>query len=297
MSQAPAIDKPTRRKSAPAPAAPAAPTKPARGARRASESAPPLGVLASGPRVDLLPPIVEVRRRQNSTLRLLVLGLLGVVLIAVVASFAVALLAGAAEDGLAQERSRSDQLLTEQQQYSELMTVKSQLIDYGTAQVAALYPEADWARIMRELDAALPAGGAIVSESVTVKGIDAKDVSASAPVPGAVTIDTPGVIQISFTATAPVFESPTPLLNSLKNLTGYLSANVSAVAETGEDGYLITGVVQLGSGAFGGTARTAALDATTLANLRDSLLTAITTPPSATTPSEGATDTSTGTGQ
>lgn len=239
----------------------------------AGEQARPTG----SPRVDLLPPIVEVRRKQNATLRLLMLGLAGVAAIAVVASLAVWILATAAQQSLVDEQARTAQLLQEQSKYSEVTAVKSQLADYDNAQVAALYAETDWARLMRELDAALPADVALTSESITIKGL-----AADAAAPGAeatVTIDTPGVIEILFSATAPTFASPTPLLNGLQGLTGYASANVSAVSNTGEDGFTITGAVQLDAAALGGTARAGALDADTLNELRAALMLAATAPP------------------
>lgn len=270
MTQAPEIEKTGRRRAAPAAESPA-PTKKTKGA---APKAPPRAV--GGPRVDLLPPIVETRRKQNATLRLLMLGLIGIALIAIVASLAVALLAGAAEGTLTAEQQRSVQLLQEQSSYAEVSQVKSQLLDYDNARVAALYSEADWARMMRELDAALPADVAITAESITMKGLGNDETASSAD--GAVTIDTPGVIGISFSATAPTFISPTPILNGLKTMTGYLSATVNAVSNTGE-GFDITGVVQLDASALGGTARTGTLDADTLAELHDSLFTVAVTPP------------------
>ncbi|WP_312676781.1 hypothetical protein [Microbacterium sp.] len=286
MTQAPEIEKTSRRGRTPAP-------EPAVTGKKA-KAAPvkPTPRAAGGPRVDLLPPIVETRRKQNARIRLLMLGLVGIALIAVAASLAVALLAGAAEGTLKSAQQRSVQLLQEQSSYAEVSQVKSQLLDYDSARVAALYSEADWARLMRELDAALPADVAITAESITIRGLGS-DKATSSP-DGAVTIDAPGVIEISFSATAPTFVSPTPILNGLKTMTGYLSANVSAVSNTGE-GFDITGVVQLDASALGGTARTGTLDPDTLKELHDSLFTVAVTPPASSTDG-GATTDGTGTG-
>lgn len=291
MTQAPAVEK-TRRQGAPVAPAPDKKTQAPKTA-----AAPRF---ADGPRVDLLPPIVEARRKQNATLRLLMLVLIGIALIAVVASLAVSLVAAGAEQRLADERLRTTQLQQEQAKYTEVMQVKAQLADYESAEMAALFSEADWARIMRELDAAMPEGVEITSESVIVKGVGGD--AAAAPAEGSVALDAPGVIEIAFAAKAPSFDSPTPLLNALQNLTGYVSADVSAVSNGGEDGYSITGSVRLGAAALGGTARANALDPEILKAFHEALATAVTTPPAPADPATDATDTTgaegaTGTGE
>lgn len=286
MTQAPEVEKTSRRGAAPAAAASTKKgTATSRAASSKSKLQPPT-YLQGGPRVDLLPPIVEVRRKQNATLRLLMLGLVGIAAIAVVASIAVWVLATVAERGLADEQARTTTLLQEQNTFSDIISVKSQLGDYDQARLAALYADTDWPRIMRELDAALPAGVAITSESITIKGLGADN--AAATTEGAVAIDAPGVIEVLFAATAPTFDSPTPLLNALAGLTGYVSANVSAVSNTGEHGYTITGAVQLDARALGGTPRVGTLDADQLKTLQDALMAAATAPPAAAAPAEGA---------
>lgn len=295
MTQAPDVEKTSRRARTPVATPPA--TKAPKQKAQKAEVQPLASLPTGGPRVDLLPPIVEVRRKQNATLRLLMLGLVGVAAIAVVASVAMWLLATAAAQGLAAEQSRTATLLQEQNTYSEVIGVKSKLGDYDSAQMAALYADTDWARIMRELDAALPAGVAIESESITIKGLSTESAEV-ASADGSVTIDPPGVIEILFSAKAPAFGSPTALLDALSRMTGYVSANVSAVSNTGEEGYTITGAVQLGGAALGGTARVGALDAEQVKSLQDALMAAATTPvapaPAAT---DAATDAATGTGE
>ncbi|MFV4913189.1 hypothetical protein PFZ49_06415 [Microbacterium lacticum] len=137
---------------------------------------------------------------------------------------------------------------------------------------------------MTELDAVLPADVSLATESITVKVV--ADDAASIESTG---LDAPGVIEISFTANAARFDSPTPLLDALSRLTGYVSATVEAVASN-ESGYLITGVVQLGADALGGTARTDALDADKLTALHEQLEQAATTSPTTGTETTEATD-------
>lgn len=241
-------------------------------------------------RVDLLPPIVGIRRRQGKTVRALALGLVGLVIVAAMAGVAVSFLAGAAENTLAAERTRSQLLLLEQGKYTDLSTVKAQLEDYERAEVAALFAEADWSRLMKELDNALPGDFALTTESITIKGIAADSRGGGAESTG---LDAPGVIEIAFTATADRFDSPTPLLNALRELTGYVSATVDAVSASGEEGYVVTGVIQLGAEALGGTARVNALDPEILATLHD-LLEAVATGELDKAAAEAATETADG---
>lgn len=238
-------------------------------------------------RVDLVPPIVGIRRKNRATISRLMIGLLGLVLIIAAASVGVAFLAGRAESALDTERARTLTLLQEQQSYSEVSSVIAQLGGYDGAEISALYSEADWARLQGELDTVLPDDITLATETVVIKGLDA-----GASAIEATGLDAPGVIEISFTANAARFDSPTPLLNALSQLTGYVSATVSAVAESGESGYTITGVVQLGADALGGTARVGELDADTIAQLHEQLeLKATTIPGSGTT--DAGTDTAT----
>lgn len=227
-------------------------------------------------RVDLVPPIVETRRKNRATERKLVAGLLALLVLVVAAGLAVAMLAFIAENQLSTERSRSQLLLSEQKQYTEVSAIKSQLGAYEGATIAALYSETDWARLMRELDAVLPEGATIATESITIKGLSED----TAGVVEATGLDAPGVIEIAFTANAASFDSPTPLLNALGGLTGYVSATVDAVASE-QDGYVITGVVRLSAAALGGTSRVAGLDPEQLAALHEQLELAATTSPDA----------------
>lgn len=235
-------------------------------------------------RVDLVPPIVEARRRHAATERKLMVGMLALLVAVVAAGLAMAALAMSAESTLSAERTRAQVLLNEQKKYSEVSSIKAHLGGYDGAELAALYSEASWSRLMTELDAVLPADVSLATESITVKVV--ADDAASIESTG---LDAPGVIEISFTANAARFDSPTPLLDALSRLTGYVSATVEAVASN-ESGYLITGVVQLGADALGGTARTDALDADKLTALHEQLEQAATTSPTTGTETTEATD-------
>lgn len=235
-------------------------------------------------RVDVVPPIVEARRRHAATERKLMVGMLALLVAVVAAGLAMAALAMSAESTLSAERTRAQVLLNEQKKYSEVSSIKAHLGGYDGAELAALYSEASWSRLMTELDAVLPADVSLATESITVKVVS--DDAASIESTG---LDAPGVIEISFTANAARFDSPTPLLDALSRLTGYVSATVEAVASN-ESGYLITGVVQLGADALGGTARTDALDADKLTALHEQLEQAATTSPTTGTETTEATD-------
>lgn len=226
-----------------------------------SAAMPIMGV----PRVDLVPPIVEQGRRNTRTVRALTYGLGALVVLVGAATVGMAAVATTAEGQLTREQTRGQLLIQQQNQFTELTTVKQQLSDYDAAIPMALAAEADWSRLMTELDRVLPAGVALTTVNITVQG------GASAAASSGVGLDSPGVIQVDFTAKAGTFDSPTPLLNALSKLTGHQSAKVDAVSATGEDGYVITGVVQLGAEALGGTARVNALDEDLMKDLHQQL--------------------------
>ncbi|QXT62684.1 hypothetical protein [Tessaracoccus palaemonis] len=232
----------------------------------------PVGAVVSTPvmgvvRVDLVPPIVEARRRSARTIRALVYGLVALIVAVVMAILAMSMLALKAETTLDDERTRGQLLVQQQNEYSELISVKRSLADYEFALPEALFAEANWARLMTELDTVLPDEVTLVTEDVAVRGLGNDDGSVSDN--GG--LDAQGVIQISFTANADRFDSPTPLLNALSELTGFQSATVDAVSASDEVGYVITGVVQLGSEALGGTSRVKDLDEDLMADLHQQL--------------------------
>ncbi|WP_460801900.1 hypothetical protein [Microbacterium sp. GXF6406] len=256
-----------------------------------TESTPRRGfaTVASVARVDLIPPIVGIRRKQNAQIRSLMTGLVLLAIIVIVISLAVSFFANGAEKKLTAEQTRGAQLIVEQNQYSEVAGIKAQLIDYETARWAALYSEADWARIMRELDSAMPDGVDITAEAIAVKGLGTANRSTKDA--NAIVIDKPGVIEVAFTAQSDIFESPTAILNALaKTMTGFTSANVDSVVGAREDGYVVTGIVQLNAGALGGTSRTGSLDAETLEQLHKQLEQVAIAPPAAVAPAAEATE-------
>lgn len=120
-------------------------------------------------RVDLVPPIVEARRRHAATERKLMVGMLALLVAVVAAGLAMAALAMSAESTLSAERTRAQVLLNEQKKYSEVSSIKAHLGGYDGAELAALYSEASWSRLMTELDAILPADVSLATESITVK--------------------------------------------------------------------------------------------------------------------------------
>ena len=121
----------------------------------------PVGAVVSTPvmgvvRVDLVPPIVEARRRSARTIRALIYGLLALIVAVVMAILAMSMLALKAETTLDDERTRGQLLVQQQNEYNELISVKRSLADYEFALPEALFAEANWARLMTELDTVLP---------------------------------------------------------------------------------------------------------------------------------------------
>lgn len=252
----------------------------------AAKKRPAQAALPTTPRVDLLPPIVEIRRQESKTIRRLSFGLVGLVAVVLIASVGASTLAMTAETALATENARKARLLTEEKAYSEVISVKALLGDYDAAIMSALYSEADWARIMREIDGSMPEGVAITSEVVRINGLGTEAVEVPA-----VSLDTAGVVSIAFTALSANVISSTEVLNLLSGLTGYSSAHVESVAGSAENGFTVTAVVELNAAALGGTPRTGGLNPEQVTALRDALHLAATQPPAPAPSTEDADDT------
>lgn len=251
-----------------------------RPARQASNS--------TWPRVDLLPPIVETRRKQNGTLRLLSLALVGIAAIAVLASLGAGLGAMQAEGALADETARGQKLAAEEQNYTDVIAINNQLSAQSTAKTAALFWEVDWPNLLVALDGALPAGVSLDSETVTVKPYSSNGTATTTSGTPVTAIDKPGVIVVAFEATSPDVPSTIPLLNQLQAIPGVVTARVETFAVDTEVGYRVTGEVQIDATWIGTTARSKAIDSDAVKQLRDDLFKATVTP---VTPTPSATST------
>ncbi len=145
--------------------------------RKASDGeATPRGPLLVGiePRVDLLPPEVRASRKRDALVRRLLVTLVVVIVLIIAAIGGSALLALQSQQALAAAQARTLELAQQQQKYSVVKQVQSQIQLTQAAQQVGASTEIDWNLFLAKAKATLPAG-------VTLTGISIDSASPLAP--------------------------------------------------------------------------------------------------------------------
>jgi Tfp pilus assembly protein PilN len=197
------------------------------------------------PRVNLLPSeILSERklRRTQATLGAVVLAVVG----AVAGGFVLAAASAAtAQDDLAVEQARTQSLLTEQGEYSEVPQVLGQLDATRTAQADAMETDVLWYDYLDRLAASYPKNVWLRDMNITVSPVvAATDPSAAGALPVSDAIGT-----ISFNGTGLVHDDVAAWLDALDTIEGFQNATYSTSARTELDGRVVvdfTSTVEVG---------------------------------------------------
>jgi anti-sigma factor RsiW len=186
-------------------------------------------VVGGEPRIDFLPPEIKARKQARRTRRsLLVLSLIVVAVCAAGYVFAAAL-ASLAQTSLAEAQERTQVLLKEQAEYSDVRTVTGQISATENARILGSATEVLWKNYLAQLVGTLPAG--VTIEKFTVVGQSATDV---APVPS-VLLQNARISTITFSVRMPALADAEAILVNLKSLPGYADAWVTPI-EVSPDG-------------------------------------------------------------
>jgi Tfp pilus assembly protein PilN len=119
------------------------------------------------PSVNLLPATVT-QGHERRRLQILVLGVAGVVVVALVLGyFGLALWRGAARDRLADAKAESDRIAQQRLQYSDLIAITERLAAADAAYVTTMGYEVLWADLMEDILNSKPQPSGISSISVT----------------------------------------------------------------------------------------------------------------------------------
>lgn len=180
-------------------------------------------VVGGEPRIDFLPPEIKARKNARRTRQsLLVLSL--IVVAACVAGYVFSAgLATLAQAGLAQAQQRTQDLLTEQGEYSEVRKVAAQIEATKNARLVGSATEVVWKDYLAQLIAALPAG--VTIEKYTVVSQSATDLT---PVPS-VLLQNARVSTVTFSARMPALADAEATLVNVKNLPGFADAWVTPI--------------------------------------------------------------------
>ena len=196
------------------------------GSRAQSKTALVLGGI---PRVDLLPD--EVRRNQQS-LRLrrkLGTAVVGAALVAAAAFGGAAVLDLQAESRLSAERSRTDALLAEQAEYSEVIDVNRRIGLIEAARSLGTSTEVLWKRILDEYRSALPDGATITSAALTGRAPWEPETTPAGPLRSA------SVAEVAITAVTPAVPDATAWLRRIAKLPTIADASLNTIASVEGD--------------------------------------------------------------
>ncbi|MBN9633033.1 MAG: hypothetical protein J0I18_20925 [Actinobacteria bacterium] len=180
-------------------------------------------VLGGMPRVSLIPPEVLDGRKARGVRRALVWGVLGVLVITVVAIGGTALLGLKAQAGLADAQAQTGELLAEQGRYVDVKKTQNDVDLAQAAQRVGASTEIDWKDYLDKVQATLPADAALKSVAVNSATPLATYEQPTAPLQGS------RVATLVFQATSPVLPVVPTWLASLATLPGFADATPDSV--------------------------------------------------------------------
>lgn len=128
----------------------------------------PTIAVAATPRADLLPIAVKEAIKRRPIVRRLVVVVAFVLVLTLAAVAGATYLAVAAQQSLANEQARSEQLLAAQIEFAEARQISSDVDEAIAAQRVATLTEPDWNALLGEIRATLPAGVLLTSLSGTL---------------------------------------------------------------------------------------------------------------------------------
>ena len=185
-------------------------------------------VLGGLPAVRLLPSTYEDSVRLSRIRRKLVTGLVAVVIVALAGVGVATAWLAFANSELESEQARSGLLKIEQQKYSDVTTLESQLRGVAEAQPLAASGEVQWAPYLVLVGATLP-------PDTVITAINAKLSDAADPALQVVPLQAAHVAVVGLTVNSPQ-ASVSDWLDSMRSLPGFVDAtpgNVVLVPETG----------------------------------------------------------------
>lgn len=206
----------------------------------------PVAAVALSPRANLLPPSVIAARKARKTLRgifVAVVAALAVVGLGVGAASLVAASSGAA---LAAEQSRTDALLAQQADYSEISSALSSIQQLTAQQAVAGATDVEWAEYLGLIRSGLPAGVTLAAASVEATSPLSAIAQPTAPLQGA------RVAALTLTVGTSDLGALQAWLDSLTALPGYVDATPQSISSAGSGGLTATVVLNLGDGAYSG---------------------------------------------
>lgn len=197
------------------------------------------------PRVDLLPLEVRAERRASVNVRRAWLGVVGVAVLAGIATGAATLSSMRAQDDLALSQADTASLSAEQAKFSKVKVVENQTNQIEAAQQVGGGTDIDWNSYLTKFQATLPAG-------TTIKSVAVDSASAVTPyTQSAAALQGVRIGTVTVTVESSTLPSVPKLLTSLTSLPGYVDATPGTVTAT-DNVYTANIVMHINEGAYSG---------------------------------------------
>lgn len=197
------------------------------------------------PRSDLLPPEIRREHKGRRTRRKLVWGIVAVVLLVFVGTGTSFYFSLTSQLQLLAAQAKTNELLAEQQQYSEVRVVKEELAEVEAGQKVGAATEIDWNAYLNKIEASLPKNVAIVQVSIDGASPLIDYAQPDAPLQGM------RVATLTFGAATKALPDTDAWLVALSTLPGFTDANPDSITFDDETGLYETIVtMHIGEGAW-----------------------------------------------
>jgi hypothetical protein len=233
------IGRSAKAKAADAPVVPEAPA-------RTGAAGPVRGgglLVAPVPKADLMPPEVQIRRRQLHLRRRLRLGLVGVIAFVILGAMGSWAFAFLSQSELQAAQQQQQEQITRQAGFSDVRNTQSSVGLAQAAQKVGASTEIDWQAYLQNLQATLPSG--VTIQNVTIDSATPFAAYAQSTVP----LQGERIATLTFTAASPTLPSIPAWLDGLSTLKGFVDATPGSVT-LNDDHYVANIVMHINSDAL-----------------------------------------------
>lgn len=202
-------------------------------------------VFGGVPRADLLPPEIRREHSGRKTRRKLLWAVVAVILVVFIGTGTSYYFALTSQLSLLAAQERTNELLTEQQKYSEVRVIQTELSDVEAAQKVGASTEIDWKAYLDKVEASLPDGIAIVAVDIEGASPMVDYEQPSAPLQGI------RVATLTFGAVTETLPDTDAWLVALAALPGFTDANPDSISLDAVTGLYTTVItMHIGEGAW-----------------------------------------------
>ncbi|WP_426516256.1 hypothetical protein ACPPVQ_16730 [Diaminobutyricibacter sp. McL0618] len=203
-------------------------------------------LIGAEPRVDLLPPEVRASRKRDALARQLVVWLVIVIVIVVAAIAGSAFFALKSQEALTAEQAKTQSLLLQEQKYSVVNEVQSQIQLTQAGQQIGASTEIDWNTFLNKAKGTIPA-------NVTLTAVTVDSASPLTAYPqSAVPLQASRVATVTLTVTSKSLPDLPLWLSALATLPGVADTAPGGITLASAGEYNATATIHLNESAFDG---------------------------------------------